>query len=115
MGDLSQDFDRAEFICRHCERLDLVSSTLVSMLQRARSAKGRSLTIVSGYRCCAHNRKVGGAQYSQHLFGRAADVPPGYATATEWHKWGAIGVGVRRGKVVHVDVTPGRGAFLFDD
>jgi uncharacterized protein YcbK (DUF882 family) len=115
MGDLTENFDRSEFACKHCNRVDLLDRSLVTVLQRARTQKGKSLRIVSGYRCCAHNKRVGGAQFSQHLFGRAADVPGGYATATEWHKFGAIGVGVRGGKVVHVDVTPGRGSFLFDD
>ena len=29
---------------------------------------GRSISVVSGYRCEKHNREVGGAKHSQHAF-----------------------------------------------
>lgn len=115
MGDLTRDFSAYEFRCPHCRAMPGVSEQLLRVLQRARTAKGRPLRIVSGYRCRTHNQAVGGHRSSQHLFGRAADVPRGYATAAEWHSYGAIGVGVRQGGVVHVDVTPGARPFTFDD
>ncbi|AQS60252.1 hypothetical protein B0537_14920 [Desulforamulus ferrireducens] len=34
----------------------------------------RPVIITSGYRCPAHNRAVGGARLSQHLYGNAADI-----------------------------------------
>lgn len=88
---------------------------LVAMLQRARTSQGRPLRIVSGVRCAKHNRAVGGSPGSQHLIGRAADVPGGYATVEEWTSYGAIGMGVRGLQVVHVDVRPGRRPFVFAD
>lgn len=115
MGDLSENFSRREFACKdRCGR-DFPHPDLVQVLQRARDAKGRPLRVVSGVRCQAHNRSVGGSPTSQHIQARAADVPAGYATADAWHAWGAVGVGLRRGKVVHVDITPGRRPFTFLD
>lgn len=113
MGDLRQHFSRAEFACACCHRLDVIDDRLLDVLQRARTAKGRPLRIVSGYRCCRHNATVGGIRYSQHLYGRAADVPRGYASVREWESFGAIGIGVRDGQVIHVDVEPGRPAYTF--
>jgi hypothetical protein len=38
---------------------------------------GGNLKIISGYRTAAHNAFVGGAEASQHLFGKAVDLKPG--------------------------------------
>lgn len=35
---------------------------------------GNAVRVISGYRSPAHNRAVGGARNSQHLYGRAADI-----------------------------------------
>lgn len=108
MGDLTKNFSRSEFKCGHCGRLDALDMELVWALQRLRDRVGKRLPIISGYRCCEGNRSVGGTQYSQHLFGRAADIPAGYATAAQCKAAGLRGVGLRRGLVVHVDMTPSR-------
>lgn len=115
MGDLSQNFSRREFACRDGCGRDYPVPVLVAVLQAMRTAKGRSLRIVSGIRCEPHNERIGGSRRSQHIQGRAADVPAGYATVEEWKRAGAIGIGVRRGKVVHVDVRTGRQPFTFED
>lgn len=104
MGDLSPNFDTREFRCRHCGALRGPDVSLVATLQRMRTAKKRPLIVVSGYRCPEHNARVGGASRSRHLYGDAADVPAGYATADEWRRAGATGIGIRDGQVVHVDV-----------
>lgn len=115
MGDLAQNFSRHEFACRcGCGR-DYPAQDLVDVLQRARSAKGRPLRIVSGVRCEAHNRAVGGSRTSQHVHGRAADVVGSYGSLGAWMRAGAIGLGMRHGQVVHVDVRPGRAPFTFAD
>ena len=36
--------------------------------------KRQPVTITSAYRTPAHNAKAGGAKFSQHLYGRAADI-----------------------------------------
>lgn len=108
MGDLTKNFSRSEFRCGHCGRLDVLDMELVWALQRLRDKVGRALPIISGYRCCAGNAQVGGTRDSQHLFGRAADIPAGYATAAQCRAAGLRGIGLRRGKVVHVDMTTER-------
>ena len=114
MGDLSANFSRSEFRCPHCG-VATVDARLVTVLQRMRTRVGRPLVIVSGYRCAVQNRRVGGIPGSQHRQGRAADVPGDYGDVMAWRAAGAIGIGVRRGRVIHVDVTPGRSSFVFDD
>lgn len=52
----------------------IVNPSLVDGLQKLRDKTGRSITILSGYRCPEHNRKVGGAKLSQHPQGTAADI-----------------------------------------
>ena len=108
MGDASKNFSRAEFRCPHCGRLDQLDSQLVAVLQALRDSKGGPLNVVSGYRCCEKNAAVGGYRYSQHLFGRAADIARGQFRATQAKAAGAHGCGVRDGWVIHVDVEPGK-------
>ena len=115
VGDLSLNFSRSESACPHCGKCPEVSPHLVAVLQRARTAVGRPLQVVSGYRCTEHNRRVGGTPTSYHLTARAADVPRGYGTITQWKSWGAKGIGVRSGGVIHVDVRPGAKPVVFND
>lgn len=115
MGDLSAHFSRSEFRCRDGCGRDFPVPVLLAVLEAARAQRGRPLRIVSGVRCEAHNARVGGSPRSQHIQGRAADVPAGYATVAEWKSAGAVGIGLRRGKVVHVDVRRGRSPFTFAD
>lgn len=122
MGDVSRNFDRSEFACGHCGRLDALEKGLVQRLQRLRDIVGKPLPIVSGFRCPEGNASVGGSRTSQHLYGRAADIPGGYATVDQCKRAGFVGIGVRKGRVVHVDTTPARilprrygRAFVFDD
>lgn len=115
MPQLSANFHSREFRCGCCGVEAPVSPALVAVLQRARTARGIPLRVVSGYRCATNNRRVGGIPKSQHRVGRAADVPRGYGTVEQWRSWGAIGIGVRTGGVIHVDVSEGRRPFVFDD
>lgn len=51
-----------------------------------RACGNRPITILSGYRTEAHNRKVGGARNSQHVQGRALDLrPPGTMSVSEFY------------------------------
>lgn len=93
---------------------------LCRLLEKVRAAfSGKPITIVSGYRSPAHNRTVGGAQKSQHMEGRAADVKVAGVPPAEVHKkilamyqagelpeLGGIGV---YPSWVHVDVRPHTG------
>ena len=47
---------------------------LAAQLQVLRDYLGEPVRITSGYRSPAHNRKVGGAKNSMHLYGKAADI-----------------------------------------
>lgn len=46
----------------------------VAILQPLRDKVGKPIIINSGYRCPAVNARVGGADKSAHLYGRAADI-----------------------------------------
>ncbi len=44
------------------------------LLDRIREAYGEPIQVVSVARCRAHNQKIGGARFSQHVRGNAADL-----------------------------------------
>lgn len=104
MGDLSPHFSKSEFVDRRTGELVGPDRELVAVLERIRALRGEPLRIVSGYRSAASNAAVGGAVRSQHLYGRAADIPSGTCTVVEALAAGARGVGHRRNDVLHVDV-----------
>lgn len=110
MGDLSEHFNRSEFRCRcprnHDQFTPPIALLVVLEIMR-RDAGHKPLRIVSGFRCPAHNAEVGGVASSQHLAGRAVDIPDGYVTVAEAAAAGAQGIGDRDGWAVHVDVRPG--------
>lgn len=107
MGDISKHFSRSEFCCRDgCGRCD-PSPRLVEVLERIRAITGRPLIVVSGCRCEARNKAVGGASRSRHLHCDAADIPPGRATVDQAAAAGAVGIGSAGPWAVHVDVRPG--------
>lgn len=105
MGDLSRNFSRSEFRCRHCGRLPEhgIDPQLVLCLQRLRDRLGRPVAIVSGYRCADHpltQQRPG----SMHHQGRAADLPEGSVTVVAARAAGFSGIGRRGRWAVHVDV-----------
>jgi len=71
---LSKNFRVREFACKDGSDEVKIDDELVALLQAVRDRFGRPVVITSGYRTQAHNRAVGGAANSQHLYGRAADV-----------------------------------------
>lgn len=70
---LTPNFRVREFRCRDGSDPIFVDDALVSILQKIREHFGKPMIITSGYRTPAHNKACGGAAYSQHLYGRAAD------------------------------------------
>lgn len=102
----SPHFRPREFACPHCGAIK-VTRELLDALEQLRRMIRRPLTIVSGYRCPVHNQRVGGAPRSQHLTGRAADIPRGYAHVVAAQAAGFTGVGDDDGWAIHVDVRPG--------
>lgn len=71
---LSANFKVREFACEDGSDVVFISDGLVQVLQAIRSHFGRTTNVNSGYRTPSHNKKVGGAEYSQHLYGLAADI-----------------------------------------
>jgi uncharacterized protein YcbK (DUF882 family) len=121
VGDLSEHFSRWEFADRrapsrsNARRAPIVDPSLVAVLERLRAIDDRPLPIVSGFRTAATNRLVGGAPNSQHLFGRAADIPQGRFTVAQARRAGARGIGHCDGWVVHVDVRRSAAVVIFRD
>lgn len=106
MGDLSAHFSRREFADKRTGEVQ-VEPALVEKLERLRTLCGsRPLRIISGYRSPSTNKAVGGAPRSQHLYGRAADIPYGYATVAQAREAGFTGIGDKGGYAIHVDVRP---------
>lgn len=110
MGDLSKNLSRYEFDCKCGCGFDTVDVGLVYIVQAVRDHFGRPVTINSGCRCPEHNRREGGADKSQHLIGRAADIvvagvsPADVADYCETMNPGGIG---RYAGFTHVDSRSG--------
>lgn len=71
---VSTNFRVREFACQDGSDPIIISDKLVQILQAIRSHFGQPVNITSGYRTVSHNKKVGGADYSQHIYGMAADI-----------------------------------------
>lgn len=71
---LSANFTAGEFACRDGSDPIFIDSDLVALLQAIRDHFGKPVAITSGWRTAAHNAAVGGARFSQHCYGRAADI-----------------------------------------
>jgi uncharacterized protein YcbK (DUF882 family) len=71
---LSTNFRVKEFACTDGSDPIFIDSELVTVLQNIRTHFGKSVTITSAYRTPTKNKAVGGQTYSQHLYGRAADI-----------------------------------------
>ena len=109
---LTRNFDSTELQCQ-----DLcggnVTMDFVRKLQELRDACGFSLPISSGFRCSEHNKKVGGAPGSRHMYGDAADISTGGMTSIQKlqlinhaTQLGFTGIGLSP-VFCHVDTRPG--------
>lgn len=72
--NLSTNFKVKEFACTDGSDPIFVAPQLVTILQKIRTHFGKPVTINSAYRTPTKNKAVGGATYSQHLYGTAADI-----------------------------------------
>ena len=71
---LSKNFKVKEFACSDGSDPIFISMELVDLLQKIRDHFGKPVTINSAYRTVTKNKACGGATYSQHLYGTAADI-----------------------------------------
>lgn len=73
MAQDTKNFKVSEFACK-CGCDNKVKQELIDMCQVIRDRAGIPIHVNSGYRCAAHNAKVGGVKGSQHTLGVAADL-----------------------------------------
>lgn len=106
------NFTPAEIACRGSGAI-LIDEPALGALQRLRDLLGRPLIVRSGYRSEAHNRAVGGAPRSRHLFGTAFDIdmaghdPAAFEAAAR--SVGFLGFGFYpKLSFIHVDLGPAR-------
>lgn len=71
---LSANFKVREFACTDGTDPIFIDSDLVDVLQKIRAHFGKPVTINSAYRTPTKNKACGGSVYSQHLYGKAADI-----------------------------------------
>lgn len=108
-SNISAHFSTAEFKCqcngkyRDCQGV-WVTRVHIRRLESLRARTG-PLRINSGCRCPSHNKAVGGASSSQHMFGVATDIP-GTLTLAQVRAlklFAGIGYSGSTGRVLHVD------------
>ena len=106
---LSKNFTVKEFACSDGTDTVFISLALVNLLQKIRDHFGKAVIINSAYRTEAHNKSIGGATYSQHKYGLAADIhingvtPKEIAAYVETLMPSSGGIGIYK-SFVHVDV-----------
>lgn len=110
---LSANFKVREFACSDGTDTIFISDELVKILQAIRAHFGQPVTINSAYRTEAKNKAVGGAAYSQHKYGLAADIvvagvkPLDVARYAQTILANKGGIGLYK-SFTHVDVRAGK-------
>lgn len=112
----TKNFKISEFRCKGSGTLPNggIDNNLILKLEELRYALGgKALVINSGYRSPAHNKRVGGASKSQHLYGKAADIKVrGVTPATVYRAADKIFNGVGRyNTFTHVDTRENKARF----
>lgn len=106
---LSKNFTVKEFACSDGTDTVFISLALVNLLQKIRDHFDKAVIINSAYRTEAHNKSIGGATYSQHKYGLAADIhingvtPKEIAAYVETLLPSSGGIGIYK-SFVHIDV-----------
>lgn len=70
---VAANFQMGEFISESTITSALVDPLMVQHAQNARNRYG-VMVVNSGYRTPAHNKSIGGATYSRHMYGDAVDI-----------------------------------------
>lgn len=106
---VSTNFRVREFACKDGSDPIFIDSQLVTILQKIRTHFGRAVTITSAYRTPTHNKSIKGSEFSQHTYGRAADIkisgvsPEKIAAYAEKLLPGTGGIGIYS-TFTHIDV-----------
>lgn len=83
---ITDHFRVKEFACKDGTPIVFVDDYLAVILEIARKKINKPIVITSGYRTISHNKKVGGAKYSYHTRGMAADIRVNGVTPKELAK-----------------------------
>ena len=71
---VGKHFKVKEFACQDGSQVVFIDDYLISILDILRNQIGKPVHINSGYRTPTRNKAVGGAKYSYHMRGMAADI-----------------------------------------
>jgi uncharacterized protein YcbK (DUF882 family) len=71
---ITEHFKVKEFACKDGSPIVFVDEYLAVLLEILRDTIKKPVIVTSGYRTPEHNKKVGGAKYSFHMRGMAADI-----------------------------------------
>lgn len=84
---VAPNFRASEFVQEWKGRFGLLQPHAVERLQAVRDAVGGPVQVTSGFRSPAYNAGVGGATFSRHMYGDAADI---YASSLSVGALGAL-------------------------
>lgn len=109
---ISPHFKLSEMACKDGSDKVLYSTELMEKLEELRAYGGFTVSINSGYRTPAYNKKIGGASRSQHVLGNAADIvvrKEGKVVDTKklcclCQSLGFKGIGYISANAIHVDM-----------
>lgn len=73
-AQIAKHFKVREFACKDGSPVVFIDNYLVTILDILRNKLGKPIIITSGYRTPLWNTKCGGAKYSYHMRGMAADI-----------------------------------------
>ena len=105
-------FSPEELACRGTGQL-LIDEPALDKLQALRDFLGKPMIVHSAYRSPEHNRRVGGAKHSQHLYARAFDIsmanhdPEVFEEAARAVGFTGFGYYVKQ-NFMHIDTGPAR-------
>lgn len=71
---IGKHFKVNEFACKDRSPVVFIDEYLWTVLDILRTKIEKPVIITSGYRTPTHNKEVGGAKYSYHMRGMAADI-----------------------------------------